>query len=150
MVAYRLTSFFAQHKNRVVKFLGYPIRILYRIFIEWILGVEIPDVVQSGGGLTIHHGIGLVLNPTVILGENVILRNNTTIGHKTDRNGISLGSPTLGNNVDVGANVVILGNITIGNNSIIGAGSVVIKDVPANCVVAGNPSRIIKYLDANL
>ena len=38
-------------------------------------------------------------------------------------------------------------NITIGNNVIVGAGSVVVKDIPDNCVVAGNPARVIRYVD---
>lgn len=41
--------------------------------------------------------------------------------------------------------MVIIGNVHIGNNVIIGAGSVVVKDVPDNAVVVGNPARIIKY-----
>jgi serine acetyltransferase len=38
--------------------------------------------------------------------------------------------------------------VAIGDNSIVGAGAVVTKDVPANCVVAGNPARIVKRLNA--
>ena len=44
------------------------------------------------------------------------------------------------------ANVVIIGDIEIGDNVTIGAGSVVVKSVPSNCVIAGNPARIIKML----
>ena len=55
--------------------------------------------------------------------------------------------PTIGDNVSIGANASIIGNIIIGNNVIIGAGSVVVKDVPDNCVFAGVPAKIIRYLD---
>jgi serine acetyltransferase len=144
--AFRVTSFFAQNKYKLIKILGYPIRILYRLLIEWILGVEIPDTTKIGSGIMIHHGVGLVLNPEVIIGENVILRHNTTIGHITDNMGMSLGSPKIGNNVDIGANVVIIGDIIIGDNSIIGAGSVVVKNVPPNSVVVGNPGKVIKTI----
>ena len=44
----------------------------------------------------------------------------------------------------IGSGATILGNVTIGENAIVGAGSVVIKDVPANTIVAGNPARIIR------
>lgn len=54
----------------------------------------------------------------------------------------------IGDNVSLGANVTIIGNIHIGNNVVIGVGSVVVKDVPDNCVVAGNPAKVIKYLDS--
>lgn len=46
----------------------------------------------------------------------------------------------------LGANVTIVGKVHIGNNVIVGAGSVVVKDVPDNCIVAGNPAKIIRYI----
>ena len=52
--------------------------------------------------------------------------------------------PWLKNNVDVGPNSVIIGGVVIGNNVTIGARSEETKDVPDNCVVAGNPAIIIK------
>jgi acetyltransferase-like isoleucine patch superfamily enzyme len=52
----------------------------------------------------------------------------------------------IGNNVRIGSNVTIL-PVKIGDNSIIGAGAVVTKDIPANCVGAGNPAKIIKNLE---
>lgn len=42
--------------------------------------------------------------------------------------------------------MTIIGDITIGDNVIVGAGSVVTKDVPSNCIVAGNPAKVIKTL----
>ena len=44
----------------------------------------------------------------------------------------------------IGSGATILSGVTVGENAIVGAGSVVLKDVPANAVVAGNPARIIK------
>ena len=55
-------------------------------------------------------------------------------------------APTIGNNVNIGSNTCIIGGISIGDNVIIGAGSVVVKDVPSNVVIAGNPARIIRHL----
>ncbi len=49
----------------------------------------------------------------------------------------------------IGSNATILAGITIGENAIVGAGSVVTKDVPPSVVVAGNPARILRYLDEN-
>ena len=48
-------------------------------------------------------------------------------------------------NVTYGCHVAIIGDITIGNNVTIGAGAVVVKDVPDNTAVVGNPASIIKY-----
>lgn len=61
--------------------------------------------------------------------------------------GFKGGRPKIGNNVLVGANVTIIGDITIGDNVIIGAGSVVVKNVPSNCVIVGNPAKILKTIE---
>lgn len=53
----------------------------------------------------------------------------------------------IGNDVWIGRNAFILKGITIGDRSVVGAGSIVIEDVPADCVVAGNPARIVKKLN---
>jgi maltose O-acetyltransferase len=52
----------------------------------------------------------------------------------------------IGKSVWVSSNVLILPGVDIGDNSVIGAGSVVTHDIPANCLVAGNPAKIIRRL----
>lgn len=54
---------------------------------------------------------------------------------------------TIGENVFIGCNSLILKGAEIGDNTTIGAGSVVTGKIPANCVAAGNPAKVIKYLD---
>lgn len=83
------------------------------------------------------HPFGTYVNAKSI-GDYFTIRNNVTIG---DKNGYS---PSIGNNVIVNVNSVVVGNIKIGNNVTIGACSLIMKDVPDNCVVAGNPAYIIK------
>jgi len=51
----------------------------------------------------------------------------------------------IGNDVLIGANVIILAGVEVGDGVVIGAGSIVVKDVPAYAIVAGNPAKIIKY-----
>lgn len=50
----------------------------------------------------------------------------------------------IGSNVWIGAHAVVLPGVKIGENTIIGAGSIVTKDIPANCVAAGNPCKVIR------
>ncbi|QXP80830.1 serine acetyltransferase [Winogradskyella sp. HaHa_3_26] len=94
---------------------------------------------KIAGGMICYHPFATVINAKSI-GENFQFRNGLTIGNKGNNNSLL---PTIGNNVTVGANTVIIGEITIGDNVVVGAGSVVVKDVPSNCVVAGNPAKII-------
>ncbi|MDE5683689.1 MAG: maltose O-acetyltransferase, partial [Muribaculaceae bacterium] len=53
---------------------------------------------------------------------------------------------TIGNDVWIGGGVTIVPGVSIGDRVVIGAGSVVTKDIPSDCVAAGNPARIIKRL----
>jgi acetyltransferase-like isoleucine patch superfamily enzyme len=58
----------------------------------------------------------------------------------------SPGAVLVDENVWIGDKVTILPNVHIGKNVIIGANAVVTKDIPANCVAAGNPAKIIKVI----
>lgn len=95
---------------------------------------------EIGEGMWIAHPYSTILNAKKI-GRNFSCIHCTTLG--ANRKGI----PTIGDNVSLGANVVIIGNVKIGNNVTIGAGSVVVKDIPDNSVAVGNPCRVIKTID---
>jgi putative colanic acid biosynthesis acetyltransferase WcaB len=139
-------SFRVKCKNKFTLILCSPIIILYKFISDIVLGCEIPVSTKIGTGLIIHHGRCLVLNKNVVIGDNVTLKHNTTIGNKEGLNGEDLGSPIIGDNVIIGPNTVIIGAIKIGDNAVIGAGSVVVKDVEKNSVVAGNPAKLIRRL----
>lgn len=97
---------------------------------------------KIAGGLVCFHPFSTVINAKSI-GENFEFRNGLTIGNKFNDNNLL---PVIGNNVTVGANVCIIGDIIVGDNVIIGAGSVVVKSVPSNSIIAGNPAKVIKSI----
>lgn len=140
LLFFRISSFFS--RNSLLRLIGFPIRLIYKIIIQWILGIDIPDKTRIGSLINIYHGIGLIVHEKVIIGKNVVLRHNTTIGNAKRVDDV----PTIKDNVQIGANCVIIGDIVIGNNSVIAAGSVVVKSVPDFCIVAGNPAKIIKEI----
>lgn len=144
---FRVAHFFSERRNVWWLFIvGFPIRLCYKLIVEWVLGVEIPAPTKIGEGLRIHHGQGLVLNPRVILGRNVTLKHNTTIGASTNEQDKFIGAPIIGNNVIIHPHSIIIGNILIGDNVIIGAGSVVVKNIESNSIAVGNPARVIKKI----
>ena len=53
----------------------------------------------------------------------------------------------IGKNASIGSNATILCGVTIGENAIVGAGSVVVKDVPADTIVAGNPAKVLRAVE---
>lgn len=112
-------------------------------FMRVIFSCHIPYKTTIGKGTTFpHYALGCLFHPNVVIGQNCKILVGVLIGGKSNSDKL----PVIGNNVMIGAHAIILGNVHVGDNSIIGAGSVVLKDVPENCVVAGNPAKIIKYL----
>lgn len=106
-----------------------------------LTGIEIHPAAQIGKRLFIDHGMGVVIGETAIIGDDVTLYQQVTLGGTGKRKGKR--HPTLKNGVIVGTGAKILGNITIGEYSQVGAGSVVIRDIPPACTVVGVPGKII-------
>ena len=142
LALFRLATLIRSNKILIILFFWYLL--FYRFFVEWVLGIELPWSLKAGRGLKLDHGQALVINGEARLGRNVHVRHSTTIGSKQLATGDHSACPRIGNNVDIGANVCIIGDIDIGDNVKIGVGSIVVKSIPSNCVVVGNPARIIK------
>lgn len=141
ILCFRLSHFFTT--NSFLRLIGFPWRIYYKILSEWIYHLEIKDTTIIGKGFQIYHGgHGTVIGPSVIIGNYVSIRHNTTIGGKGFKGEGK--RPVIGDNVSIGPSCTIIGAINIGDNSEIGAGSVVTKDVKPNEIVAGNPARVIR------
>ena len=106
-----------------------------------VFQVDINPAVVMGRGIMLDHGTGLVIGETAVVGDNVSILQNVTLGGtgKSDQDR----HPKIGNGVLIGAGATVLGNIRIGDCSRIGAGSVVLKEVPPRVTVAGVPAKVI-------
>ena len=119
------------------------------------LTIEQPFVCDYGYNIRVGEGFFanynlVILDPApVTFGDNVFIAPNcsfTTASHPLDAERRNKGLETckpihVGNNVWIGANVVVLPGVTIGDNAVIGAGSVVTRDIPAGYVAYGNPCK---------
>lgn len=110
--------------------------------------VFIGDHFYSNFNLTLVDDGNIYFGDHVMVGPNVTI---TAVGHPVEPNlrrcGMQFCADVhIGNNVWLGANVVIVPGVTIGDNSVIGAGSVVTKDIPANVVAVGNPCRVLREI----
>lgn len=100
-------------------------------------GIMISEKMPLGYGFYLSHGFGVVVNPSAVIGNNCTISQFTTIGAVEGK------AAVVGDNVYIGPSVCLVENVSVGNNSIIGAGAVVVKDVPANTIVAGVPAKVI-------
>lgn len=110
---------------------GHQLKIQNNVFINHSL------CVSAAAGIEIDEGVQIAPQVTIL-----------TVNHDLKNKIIVKCSPVhIKKNAWIGARTIVLPGVTIGENSIVGAGSIVTKDVPDNCVVVGNPARVIKTLD---
>lgn len=110
---------------------------LIRFFMPPVSTFFIGTYASIGKGFLAVHPYATNVNAKSI-GDYFTVKNNVTIGENKG------GIPIIGNHVTVNVHAVVLGDIVIGNNVIVGAGTVLMKSVPDNCVVVGNPAYILK------
>lgn len=112
------------------------------------LQIDFPRQVTFAGNSFINHHFTAMAIGGITIGEGVQIGPNVTIAtdnHDLKNHLILRCKPVqIKNNVWIGACVTILPGVTIGENTIIGAGAVVTKDIPANCIAAGVPARVIR------
>ncbi len=115
--------------------------------------VEIGDDV-SMSGVTVYAFKHIAIGDHTIIGANTKVFDSDfhpsdpqiRLANADDKQHTGMRETIIGKNVFIGCNVLILKGVHIGDNVVIGAGSVVTKDVPVNCVAAGNPAVVVKHI----
>lgn len=110
-------------------------------FNRLITTVDIHPAAQIGERVFIDHGAGVVIGETTIIGNDVVIYQQVTLGGVSTS--VGKRHPTVGNRVVIGAGAKVLGNITLGDDAKIGANSVVVKNVPCCSTAVGVPARIL-------
>lgn len=109
--------------------------------IRVLWGGVVPYQCQIGEGTILgYQALGVVIHKRAVIGKGCHIGQNVTIGGTSGKEGV----PVIGDRVFIGCNAVVLGPIAVGDEATIAAGAVVTRDVPANCVVAGVPARVVK------
>lgn len=116
--------------------LGVPVApmVLSRL-IRHLYSAEIHWDAQIAPGISIVHGVGLVISHAATVGEGCILFHNVTLGEGVDPDTRAVGAPTLENDVHIGPGATLIGPITVGQGTKIMAGAVLTRSVPAGSLV---------------
>lgn len=137
-----------------------------------LYGCEIGDDTKIGAFVEIQKNASIgkrcKISSHTFICEGVTIEDNVFIGHgvtfvndsypRATSTGGSLQTEddwkveftVIRKGASIGSGATILANISIGENAIVGAGSVVTKDVPPNTIVAGNPARILRYIEQSV
>jgi acetyltransferase-like isoleucine patch superfamily enzyme len=96
---------------------------------------------------------GVTIEDNVFIGHGVMFINDiypraTANGQLQTEADWKVDRTVVKNGASIGTGATILANVTVGENAIVGAGSVVTKDVPANCIVGGNPAKLFRKIES--
>ncbi|CAI9773386.1 unnamed protein product [Fraxinus pennsylvanica] len=115
--------------------------ILIQNRVSEVFAVDIHPGAKIGRGILLDHATGVVIGETAVIGNNVSILHNVTLGGTGKVSGDR--HPKIGDGVLIGAGTCVLGNVRIEDGAKIGAGSVVLKQVPARTTAVGNPAKLI-------
>lgn len=118
-----------------------PLALYLQNRISEAFDVDIHPAARIGKGILIDHGTSVVIGETAVVGDDVSMLHEVTLGGTGKESGDR--HPKVGKGVLIGAGAKILGNIRIGEGAKIAAGSVVLNEVPPHTTVAGVPAKVV-------
>ena len=134
MILYRLMQW--SHRRRL-----WPLAMIFNKLNTICCNCIIGRGAEFGPGLVLIHSTGVVINGRVRGGSNVFIEHQVTIGAEGRL------SPTVGDDVFIGAGAKVLGPVAVGSGARIGANAVVVHDVPEHSTVVGIPARVVRRRD---
>ena len=117
-------------------------------FSRFLTGIEIHPAAKIGKNLFIDHGMGVVIGETSEISDNVTIYHGVTLGGispaENSKEQVNVKRhPTIKDNCIIGSGAQILGPVVLEKNARIGANTVILKNVPENGTMIGNPARNI-------
>ena len=117
-------------------------------FSRFLTGIEIHPAAKIGKNLFIDHGMGVVIGETSEISDNVTIYHGVTLGGispaENSKEQVNVKRhPTIKDNCIIGSGAQILGPVVLEKNARIGANTVILKNVPENGTMVGNPARNI-------
>jgi len=131
---YRMGNWAVRHRVPIVP-------TLMKAASRLVFGSHLPsDATIGRTSMLGYGGLGTVIHPRAVIGENVMVGPHVTVGGRSRQEGV----PVVGDDVFIGTGACIVGDVRVGRGAVIGANAVVIEDVPERAVVAGVPARVIR------
>jgi len=131
------------------KALRLPALILHKLLVGYVrtyLGFEIHQTVRLGRRVRFHHQHGVVIDSSVVIGDDCVLHHNVTLAarRRVDSPKSQFHGPQIGAGVRIGSGSIILGGVLIGDGSTIGPNAVVTTDVPPGASAVAQSARVLR------
>jgi serine O-acetyltransferase len=138
VVTHRLGAW-AQEASGPLRLLAKLVHGLLYLVTRNVYGIELPAKAKVGRRLLIGHQGGIVVAEAAEIGDDVLIRQNVTIGALVSRGP----TPVIGNRVEIGAGAVVAGGVEIGDDAVVGPNALVLEDVPAGGRALAPPAKIL-------